>query len=250
MTRLPDICELQPCPYTDVDGRPTMYASGRPAWHLGGDDSIDTRGRYLNANGSSSWPGADGLLDDGWTGPSLPSGYPHPEAMEELKGKPYQEVLADYDRKARELRARRAAILGGGGVGSDDHHVGLFFYDPDLAKFGNAVSPIIPNISYETAQRAMNLPFADRYGPRLDAPTWADWWGEDPQTMSHHVGGAFDVVSEKTGLKKETLFAAGAIVALTAFLAHRSPEHALEIGVAGAAGVVLSLAIDVGAIRR
>jgi hypothetical protein len=57
---------------------------------------------------------------------------------------------------------------------AQEHVVGAFFYDPDLAKFGNAFSPFV-DMSYERAQRAMQLPFADRYGSRLDAPTWSDF---------------------------------------------------------------------------
>ncbi|HYB24725.1 MAG TPA: hypothetical protein VED41_13065 [Solirubrobacteraceae bacterium] len=127
-----------------------------------------------------------------------------------------------------------------------EDRVGLFFYDPDLAKLGNAASPFIPNISYDVAQRAMNLPLQDRYGSRLEAPTWADWMG---MGGGERVGGAFDVVSERTGFKKGTLLAIGAVAAGKALLAHRNPEHALEIGAAGAACAVLSMALDVGAPR-
>ncbi|HYX20496.1 MAG TPA: hypothetical protein VFA98_06580 [Thermoanaerobaculia bacterium] len=52
--------------------------------------------------------------------------------------------------------------------------VGAFFYDPDLAKFGNAFSPFV-DLPYERAQRAMQLPLSDRYGSRLDAPGWSDY---------------------------------------------------------------------------
>jgi hypothetical protein len=61
-----------------------------------------------------------------------------------------------------------------GGAFTQEHVVGAFFYDPDLAKFGNAFSPIV-DMPYERAQRAMQLPFADRYGSRLDVPTWSDY---------------------------------------------------------------------------
>jgi hypothetical protein len=60
-----------------------------------------------------------------------------------------------------------------------DHMVGAFFYDPDLAQFGNAISPFV-DLSYEQAQRAMQLPFEDRYGPRLDAPSWQDYFDYFP----------------------------------------------------------------------
>ena len=60
------------------------------------------------------------------------------------------------------------------GLRSGGHAVGAFFYDPDLAKFGSASSPFV-DLPYARAERAMQLPFADRYGPRLDAPTWEDW---------------------------------------------------------------------------
>lgn len=56
----------------------------------------------------------------------------------------------------------------------DEEYMVGFFYDPDLAKFGNAFSPFV-DMPYEQAQRAMQLPFEDRYGTRLDAPTWSDY---------------------------------------------------------------------------
>jgi hypothetical protein len=55
-------------------------------------------------------------------------------------------------------------------------------YDPDLAKFGNAVSPFVEMPSYEAAHLAQKRSFQDRYDSRyLDQPTWADWagWGEE-----------------------------------------------------------------------
>lgn len=171
-----DICDLQPCPYTDVDGNPTMYASGRPAGHVGGDGSIDMTGEYLNADGSSSWPGASGLLDDGWIGPSLPNGQ-KADAMKRSYGKPYAEVMADHANKTEELRARRDAAKGGGA-----HRVGAFFYDADFAKFGNAFNPFVQAGSFERANLALQRPFQDRHNPRYDSqPTWAEWqrMGED-----------------------------------------------------------------------
>jgi hypothetical protein len=62
-----EICGLQPCLYTDVYGRPTMYASGRPAGHIGGDDSLDLTGKWLNPDGSSSYPArvpGRGIIED------------------------------------------------------------------------------------------------------------------------------------------------------------------------------------------
>lgn len=56
--------------------------------------------------------------------------------------------------------------------------VGGFYYDPDLAKFGNAFSPFVQSDSFERANLAMQRPFQDRYNPRYDnQPTWADWMG-------------------------------------------------------------------------
>jgi hypothetical protein len=228
-----DICSMQPCPYTDVDGKPTMYASGRPAGHVGGDESIDTTGKFLNADGSSSWPGASGLLDDGWTGPSLPGGYPQRDAMERLHGKPHAEVMADHARKTEALRAQRGAKVGA-------ECVGAFFYDADLAKFGNAFSPFVQTNSPAWANLALQRPFQDRYSPRYDNQTWADWMGmsdewvgaSGPQIMgdAREVGGAVDT---------RALLASAAIVGVAALFATRNKEHWLEISAAGAAGVAL-----------
>jgi hypothetical protein len=59
--------------------------------------------------------------------------------------------------------------------------VGAFFYDKDLAQFGNAFSPFVQTSSFEAANLALQRPFQDRYNPRYDnQPTWADW-----QSMSY-----------------------------------------------------------------
>jgi hypothetical protein len=150
-----DLCSLQPCLYTDVDGNPTCYASGRPAGHVGGDASLDTTGRWLNEDGSSSYPGASGLLDAGWEGPSC--------------------------------FGRLEDCLARGGRASD-HLVGAFFYDPDLAKFGNAFSPFVEASSYEAAQLALQRPFEDRYNPRYERQTWADFMGMDNYEDDEFVG--------------------------------------------------------------
>lgn len=50
-----------------------------------------------------------------------------------------------------------------------------FMYDPDLARFGNAVSPLVTMPSYGAAQRAMQRPFTDRYSSRYDQPDATDY---------------------------------------------------------------------------
>jgi len=313
-----DICDLQPCVYKDVDGRPTMYASGRPANHVGGDGSIDTTGKYLNKDGSSSWPGASGLCDDGWTGPSLPGGYPHPEYMERSHGKPYEEVMADHAAKTEALRSRRdrarevnASALpgpseGGGGFPIDwpfpitaeeaqlertqiemadqmhrgmmpvgtapiedpsyraemrvirrmhggDHMVGAFFYDPDLAKFGNAFSPFVQASSFESANLALQRPFQDRYNPRYERqPTWAEWQEMADWDRPHEAMGGDEWVGAATGrqtasdvraidsVDRRALLATGIIAGLTTLLVLHNKHRWLEIVTAGVAGVALT----------
>jgi hypothetical protein len=52
---------------------------------------------------------------------------------------------------------------------AEDHRVGLVFYDPDLAKFGNAMSPFVEMPSFRDAHLAMQRPFEDRYNPRYES---------------------------------------------------------------------------------
>jgi len=69
----------------------------------------------------------------------------------------------------------------------------VLFYDPDLAKFGNAISPFVRLPSYESAQRAERTRFEDRYGSWFDQPTATDWLemslGEPQAPPSYFVGG-------------------------------------------------------------
>lgn len=231
----------------------------------------------------------------------------------------------------------------------------MFMYDADLAKFGNAVSPIVPVENDRYAQLAMQRPFADRYNPRYDQPDATDWlmmalaeqgdtfvgapgdagralwqkidgvlktafgwnlsdssgssrwyppltdggfldavdafrsagascegdslsskvtcrwagakfvlvhdtegslrvfitdWG--PFGATTRTSGAFDTFSEKTGIEGGTAIALLLIVGTTGMLAMRNPKQALGISAAGAAGVVLALALNakkVGGIR-
>jgi hypothetical protein len=51
----------------------------------------------------------------------------------------------------------------------------VFMYDPDLAGFGNALSPIVRMPSYGAAQRALQRPLSDRYSSRYDQPDATDW---------------------------------------------------------------------------
>jgi hypothetical protein len=218
----------------------------------------------------------------------------------------------------------------------------MFMYDPDLAKFGNAVSPIVPVESDRYAQLAMQRPFADRYNPRYDQPDATDWlmmaleeqgdtyvgasgdasralwqkidgvlkstFGWNPSDISgasrwypplteggfldavdafrsagascqgdapkvscswagakfmlvHDVegslrvfimdfgasmrtSGAFETLSDKTGIESGTAVAVLLIIGTSGLLAARNPKHVLEIGMAGAAGVALALAVN------
>ena len=59
---------------------------------------------------------------------------------------------------------------------SFSEHVGGFYYDADLAKFGNAFSPFVQSDSFERTNLALQRPFEDRYNPRYEnQPTWAEW---------------------------------------------------------------------------
>jgi len=127
------------------------------------------------------------------------------------------------------------------GQRAGDSRVGAFFYDPDLAKFGNAISPIV-SMPYDRAVRAMSLPFEDRYGPRLDAPTWSDYMAMGESSMGEsRVGGFFDAFEEQSGIKRGSVVASVAIAGLTVLFISREPRRAVEFGALGAAGVVLSL---------
>ncbi len=126
-------------------------------------------------------------------------------------------------------------------------------YDPDLAKFGNAVSPIVPVDNDRYAQFAMQRPFADRYNPRYDQPDATDWlmMALDNETFvggpfgaSTRTSGAFDAFSEKTGIEGGTAVALLLIVGTTGIVAMRNPKQALGISVVGAAGVALALALN------
>ena len=127
----------------------------------------------------------------------------------------------------------------------------MFMYDPDLAKFGNAVSPIVPVESDRYAQLAMQRPFADRYNPRYDQPDATDWMmmalaeeGDTYVGAPARTAGAFESLSEKTGIAGGTAVALLLIVGTSGLLAARNPKHVVEIGLAGAAGVALALAIN------
>lgn len=219
------LCDVQPCLYTDMDGNPTMYASGRPAGHVGGDPSHDTTGKYLNADGSSSYPNASGLRDAGWDGPSLPTDA----------------------RKNEVVRARREAAFGR--PERVPERVGGFYYDPDLAKFGNAFSPFVQTDSFERANLALQRPFQDRYNPRYDnQPTWAEWMemGGD-----EWVGASGSQIASDTRVldvvDKRALLTTGIIAGLTTLLALNHKKHWLEIAAAGVGGVALVWGMSAGA---
>jgi hypothetical protein len=55
---------------------------------------------------------------------------------------------------------------------------GVTMYDPDLAHFGNAISPFQQMPSYEAATMATMRPLQDRYNPRYDGMEgWNDSGG-------------------------------------------------------------------------
>ncbi len=66
------------------------------------------------------------------------------------------------------LRMGHHTGWGPNAVGVASERVGAFFYDPDLAKFGNAFSPLVQTSSFESANLALQRPFQDRYNPRYE----------------------------------------------------------------------------------
>jgi hypothetical protein len=66
----------------------------------------------------------------------------------------------------------------------------------------------------------------------------------------HQTSGALDTFSERMGFSKGALLASGAIAGLTTLFAIRSPRHALGIVTAGAASIILAMAVDLGKFRR
>jgi len=141
---------------------------------------------------------------------------------------------------------------------------GGFAYDPDLAKFGNAVSPFVPFSSDSAANLAMQRRFDDRYSSRYDQPDATDYLMMSLDQMNRagsgdvYVGnasataGIFDTFSEKTGIGIGTVIASMFIVGTTGLLAARNPKHVIEIAAVGAAGVAFALALNAkksGALR-
>jgi hypothetical protein len=131
--------------------------------------------------------------------------------------------------------------------------VGAFFYDADLAKFGNAFSPFVQTSSQQAATLALQRPFEDRYNPRYDGQTWDDWqrwtggegWGSEWASewvgaAGQASGGAIDAIDKKA------LVATGAIALLTVMFALRNKRHWLEITAAGAGGVALVWGMGTG----
>jgi hypothetical protein len=114
------------------------------------------------------------------------------------------------------------------------------FFDPDLMKFGNAMSPFVQMPSYETAQLAMQRPFEDRYNPRYEnQPTWTDYMGFEDE----YVGGGpvlMRIGAAEGIVDKRALVVSAVIAGLTTLFALREKDHALEIVAAGAAGIALT----------
>jgi hypothetical protein len=123
----------------------------------------------------------------------------------------------------------------------------MFFYDPDLAKFGNAVSPIV-QMPYEMAQRAPGIPrLKDRYGRWLDQPTAGDWLMASLTPADEFVTGAPAERYEAGPLVSgKTIVAMLSVAALATLIASRNPKHAVDIGAVGVAGVLGTLAWGVG----
>lgn len=128
----------------------------------------------------------------------------------------------------------------------NDVRTGLFYYDKDLAQFGNALSPIVQTSSYEAAQLALQRPFQDRYNSRYDNQTWADYMGYGDE----YVGGGPMVLAMGPGpdsvVDKRALLTTAVIAGLTTLMAFREKEHALAITAAGALGVAITWGISAG----
>jgi len=62
--------------------------------------------------------------------------------------------------------------------------VGFTFYDPDLAKFGNAMSPFVEMSSFKDAHLATQRPFEDRYNPRYESQNFFSEMPSLPQRPS------------------------------------------------------------------
>ncbi len=118
------------------------------------------------------------------------------------------------------------------------------FFDPDLMKFGNAMSPFVQMPSYESAQLAMQRPFEDRYNPRYEnQPTWTDY-----MNMQEYVGGGPVLMGPGPVeiVDKRALVATAVIAGLTTLFALREKEHALPIAAAGALGIAVTWGISAG----
>ena len=130
----------------------------------------------------------------------------------------------------------------------------MTFFDPDLMKFGNAMSPFVQMPSYESAQLAMQRPFEDRYNSRYDQPDWWGAYGDEYglETRGEYVGGgpvlmrigaAESVVDDPWKSQKwdrRALVASAVIAGLTTLFALREKDHAVEIIAVGAAGITLT----------
>lgn len=149
-------------------------------------------------------------------------------------------------------------------TGFAGERVGAFFYDQDLAKFGNAFSPFVQTDSFVRANLALQRPFEDRYNPRYDnQPTWADWMtrfaipegvrmGENGEFLGEEWVGASgpQIVGDARtfeAVDKRALLATAVIVGITTLLALNHKEHWLEISAAGVGGIALAWGLSAGA---
>jgi hypothetical protein len=152
------------------------------------------------------------------------------------------------------LRATSPRTSGGvasGGVGGE-FVGGITFFDPELMKYGNAISPFSIQPSYEVAQRMMSLPLADRYGDRAYQPWWGPSYdegierprcGHDEDEGEYvgaleafeHVGAAFD-----DPVNRYALVATATVAGLATLIALRHLKHLFEIAAVGLAGAAFA----------
>lgn len=158
---------------------------------------------------------------------------------------------------------------------ADRERVGAFFYDADLAKFGNAFSPFVQTDSVVRANLALQRPFEDRYNPRYDnQPTWADWMGWNPMELGSLSGDSRDeewmgmsengepfgeewvgasgpqIAPDARGFEvvdRRALLTTGIIAGITTLFALNHKEHWLEIAAVGVGGIALTWGLSAGA---
>lgn len=146
----------------------------------------------------------------------------------------------------------RSSIRTGSAIAdAGSHYVGAFFYDADLAKFGNAFSPFVQTDSFARANLALQRSFEDRYNPRYDAqPTWSEWQDLFGDGEAFATRGVFDDLEERVGIDRKTALASVAIAAATGLFIARNTRYALEIATAGVAGITVTMAVGMARALR